>query len=171
MFSLSTPQSLASTVTEFRTGQRDLLAYVQETCERIDAQEPHIQAFLPEQERRARLLEEAAALQARFPDPAQRPPLYGALLGVKDIFRTDGFPTQAGSQLPPELFAGPEASSVTALRQAGALVVGKTVSTEFAADEPGPTRNPHNLEHSPGGSSSGSAAAVAAGLCSLALGT
>jgi Asp-tRNA(Asn)/Glu-tRNA(Gln) amidotransferase A subunit family amidase len=60
---------------------------------------------------------------------------------------------------------------VTRLREAGALVLGKTVTTEFAYAEPGPTRNPHNLEHTPGGSSSGSAAAVAAGLCSLALGT
>ena len=60
---------------------------------------------------------------------------------------------------------------MTALRQAGALILGKTVSTEFAYFAPGPTRNPRNPEHTPGGSSSGSAAAVAAGLCPLALGT
>jgi len=69
------------------------------------------------------------------------------------------------------LFDGPEASSVTKLKQAGALVLGKTVTTEFAYFYPGPTRNPVNIEHTPGGSSSGSAAAVAAGFCSLALGT
>jgi Asp-tRNA(Asn)/Glu-tRNA(Gln) amidotransferase A subunit family amidase len=73
--------------------------------------------------------------------------------------------------VPPELFAGPEAICVQQLRAAGALIVGKTVTTEFAFFEPGPTRNPHNLAHTPGGSSSGSAAAVAAGLCTLALGT
>jgi Asp-tRNA(Asn)/Glu-tRNA(Gln) amidotransferase A subunit family amidase len=66
---------------------------------------------------------------------------------------------------------GKEAAVVHLLRQAGALIAGKTVTTEFAFLEPGPTRNPHNLEHTPGGSSSGSAAAVAAGLCTLALGT
>ena len=60
---------------------------------------------------------------------------------------------------------------MSALRSAGAIILGKTVSTEFAWAEPGPTRNPHNLAHTPGGSSSGSAAAVAAGFCPLALGT
>jgi Asp-tRNA(Asn)/Glu-tRNA(Gln) amidotransferase A subunit family amidase len=169
--SLIAPLPLAGTVAALRSGQRDLLAYIGEICDRIDALEPRIQALLPEPGRRERLLAEAASLQQRFPDPARRPPLYGALLGVKDIFRVDGFPTQAGSKLPAALFAGPQASSVTRLREAGALVLGKTVTTEFAYAEPGPTRNPHNLEHTPGGSSSGSAAAVAAGLCSLALGT
>ncbi|RMF00344.1 MAG: amidase, partial [Chloroflexi bacterium] len=66
---------------------------------------------------------------------------------------------------------GPQAKSVSQLKQAGALILGKTVTTEFAYFEPGPTRNPHNIEHTPGGSSSGSAAAVAAGIAPLALGT
>jgi Asp-tRNA(Asn)/Glu-tRNA(Gln) amidotransferase A subunit family amidase len=169
--SLTTPLPLATTQAELRSGQRDLLTFIREVCDRIDALEPRIQAFLPEPDRTSHLLAQASDVQQRFPDPAQRPPLYGALLGVKDIFRADGFPTRAGSQLPATLFAGPQASSVTRLREAGALVVGKTVTTEFAADEPGPTRNPHHLEHTPGGSSSGSAAAIAAGFCSLALGT
>jgi Asp-tRNA(Asn)/Glu-tRNA(Gln) amidotransferase A subunit family amidase len=169
--SLIAPLPLAGTVAALRSGQRDLLTYIGEICDRIDALEPRIQALLPEPGRRERLLAQAAGLQQRFPDPAQRPPLYGALLGVKDIFRVDGFPTRAGSQLPAALFAGPQASSVTRLCEAGALVLGKTVTTEFAYAEPGPTRNPHNPGHTPGGSSSGSAAAVAAGFCPLALGT
>jgi Asp-tRNA(Asn)/Glu-tRNA(Gln) amidotransferase A subunit family amidase len=73
--------------------------------------------------------------------------------------------------LPPELFAGPEAALVTRLRELGAVILGKSVTTEFAYFEPGPTRNPRNPAHTPGGSSSGSAAAVAAGYCELALGT
>jgi Asp-tRNA(Asn)/Glu-tRNA(Gln) amidotransferase A subunit family amidase len=93
------------------------------------------------------------------------------LVGVKDIFRVDGFPTRAGSQLPAEALAGPEAASVRRLKDAGVLIVGKTVTTEFAFFGPGPTRNPHRATHTPGGSSSGSAAAVAAGLADLALGT
>jgi Asp-tRNA(Asn)/Glu-tRNA(Gln) amidotransferase A subunit family amidase len=93
------------------------------------------------------------------------------LLGVKDIFHVDGFPTRAGSRLPPEVLEGREADAVSRLKRAGALIVGKTVSTEFAYFQPGPTRNPRNTAHTPGGSSSGSAAAVAAGLCDLALGT
>lgn len=171
VLSLTAPLPLATTAAELCSGQRDLLAYIRDACDRIDVLEPHIQALLPEPGRRERLLAEATNLQQRFPDPIRRPPLYGALLGVKDIFRVDGFPTQAGSQLPGALFTGPQASSVTTLREAGALVLSKTVTAEFASDEPGPTRNPHHLEHTPGGSSSGSAAAVAAGFCSLALGT
>lgn len=171
MSSLLASLPLASTVTALRSGKLDPMQQINDVCDRIDALEPQLQALLPEADRRARLLSEAAALQQRFPDPAQRPPLYGALLGVKDVFVAAGFSTKAGSQLPEALFAGPEASCVTRLREAGALVLGKTVTTEFAYFEPGPTRNPHNLAHTPGGSSSGSAAAVAAGFCNLALGT
>lgn len=171
MSSFPTSFPLTSTTLALRSCQHDLLAGVNEVCERIEAFEPYIQALLPEPGRRERLFAEAASLQQRFPDPALRPPLYGVLLGVKDIFRSDGFLTRAGSEFPPALFVGPEASSVSRLREAGVLVLGKTVTAEFASDEPGPTRNPHHLAHTPGGSSSGSAAAVAAGFCSLALGT
>jgi Asp-tRNA(Asn)/Glu-tRNA(Gln) amidotransferase A subunit family amidase len=161
----------AATSALLRSGQVDLQAFIADVCDRIDMCEPSIQALLPEPDRRTRLLNEAAALQQRYPHPGDRPPLYGILLGVKDIYAVDGFPTRAGSQLSPEVFQGPEASCVTRLRAAGALILGKTVTTEFAYFEPGPTRNPHNLAHTPGGSSSGSAAAVAAGFCPLALGT
>jgi Asp-tRNA(Asn)/Glu-tRNA(Gln) amidotransferase A subunit family amidase len=165
------PAPLVSTATALRSGERDLLAYIDEICDRVAANDPLIYALLPEADRHARLRREALALQARFPDPAMRPPLYGIPVGVKDTFCVDGFPTQVGSQLPPELFVGPEAISVTMLREVGVLILGKTVTTEFAYFEPGPTRNPHNLDHTPGGSSSGSVAAVAAGLCPLAIGT
>lgn len=162
---------LAPTASALRNGQLDLFSYINEVCDRIDVVDPDIRALLPEPGHRARLIAEAEALQARFPDAAGRPPLFGVLVGVKDVFRANGFPTRAGSQLPAEVLAGPEAQCVTLLRSAGALILGKTVSTEFAFAEPGPTRNPHNLDHTPGGSSSGSAAAVAAGFCPLALGT
>ncbi len=168
---LIAPAPLAATAEALRTGQLDLIAYINELCDRIDTVDPVIHAFLPEAGRRERLLAQAAALQACFPEVASRPALYGVPVGVKDVFPADGFPTRAGSQLPPELFEGPEASCVSLLRKAGALIAGKTITTEFAFFEPGPTRNPHNTEHTPGGSSSGSAAAVAAGLCPLALGT
>jgi Asp-tRNA(Asn)/Glu-tRNA(Gln) amidotransferase A subunit family amidase len=165
------PAPLAETATALRGGSLELEAYLGPLCDRIEAVNPLVQALLPEQDRRGRLMREAAILQARCPEPGGRPPLYGIPLGAKDIFHVDGFPTAAGSQLPPSLFTGPEAQSVALLRAAGALIVGKTVTTEFAYFEPGPTRNPHNLEHTPGGSSSGSAAAVTAGLCPLAVGT
>lgn len=168
---LLTACSLAQIAGDLRAEQRDLVAYVHEACDRVEAIDPDLQALLPEPGQRERLLREAHDLAARYPDRFDRPALYGVLVGIKDIFNVAGFPTGAGSRLPPELFAGPEASSVTRLKQAGALVLGKTVTTEFAYFEPGPTRNPHNLAHTPGGSSSGSAAAVAAGYCPLALGT
>ncbi|MXZ20316.1 MAG: amidase [Caldilineaceae bacterium SB0665_bin_25] len=154
-----------------RSGETDLVAHVQEICDRIDAEDPLIQALLPEPARRERLTREAEALLDRFPDPARRPPLFGLLAGVKDFFRVDGFPTRAGSKLPASLFEGPESAVVTRLKENGALIAGKTVTTEFAYFQPGPTRNPHNTEHTPGGSSSGSAAGVAAGFFPLALGT
>ena len=154
-----------------RNGEAELIAHVQTVCDRIDAEDPLIQALLPEPARRQRLTREAEALLARFPDPARRPSLFGLLVGVKDFFRVDGFPTKAGSKLPAALFEGAESKVVTLLKQNGALVAGKTVTTEFAYFQPGPTRNPRNPEHTPGGSSSGSAAGVAAGFFPLALGT
>ncbi|MCX6050006.1 MAG: amidase [Chloroflexi bacterium] len=162
---------LATTVDALRNGQHSLSLYLDQIGRRIAQVEPHIQALLPEPDRLARLRADANDLRTRHLNPTTRPSLYGTLVGVKDIFHVDGFVTRAGSQIPPELFAGPEAICVQQLRAAGALILGKTVSTEFAYFEPGPTHNPHNLAHTPGGSSSGSAAAVAAGLCTLALGT
>jgi len=143
--------------------------------ELIARREPEVLSLLPENGRFDRLRREWAALNRRYPDPANRPPLFGALVGMKDIFHVDGFATRAGSDLPPALFGGPEASCVTALKESGALILGKTVTTQFAYFAPGPTRHPlsEQLEEirTPGGSSSGSAAAVAAGFCALALGT
>jgi Asp-tRNA(Asn)/Glu-tRNA(Gln) amidotransferase A subunit family amidase len=140
-----------------------------EAC--FEALEPSIQAFLPEEGRFDRLRREAHSLVERYPRAGDRPPLFGRLVGVKDIFHVDGFPTRAGSRLPAAVLQGSEAECVSRLTRAGALVFGKTVTTEFAYSSPGPTRNPRNTAHTPGGSSSGSAAAVAAGLCELALGT
>lgn len=98
-------------------------------------------------------------------------PLAGVPVGVKDIFDTADFVTSYGS----EIYAGhrpaADAAAVAALRRAGAILPGKTVTTEFAYWKAGKTRNPHNTSHSPGGSSAGSAAAVAAGMVPLAIGS
>lgn len=162
---------LAPLAASLRRGDVDLHRFLDDLCDRIEQRDPQIAALLPEADRRGRLHRAAEDLLQRYPLPAQRPALFGAPVAVKDIFRTDGFATRAGSALPSELFAGPEAVAVRRLRAAGALVLGKAVTTEFAYFEPGPTRNPHNLAHTPGGSSSGSAAAVAADMTPLALGT
>jgi len=154
-----------------KRGELSLFQHVDACVTRLEHLDAELCSFLPEPGRRERLHREAEALLRRYPDPKSRPPLFGILIGVKDLFNVEGLPTRAGSQLPPEAFSGAEADSVSLLRRAGALVLGKTVSTEFAYFSPGPTRNPKALDHSPGGSSSGSAAAVSAGLVPLALGT
>ncbi|HBL28835.1 MAG TPA: amidase [Acidobacteria bacterium] len=133
--------------------------------------EPLVQAFVPEKGRFARLHREAEALLTEYPDSNLRPYLFGVPIGIKDVFHVEGLPTTAGSRLPPEVLQGREGAAVSSLRRKGALFLGKTVSTEFAYFAPGPTRNPQHVDHTPGGSSSGSAAAVAAGLCPVALGT
>lgn len=142
-----------------------------ELADRIAQADVELHAFVDEPGRSERVRADLETLAERWPDPAHRPPLYGVPLGVKDVFRTDGLPTRGGSAVPADELTGPEATAVTRLRAAGAVVAGKTVTTEFAYFAPGPTRNPHHPEHTPGGSSSGSAAAVAAGLVPLALGT
>ncbi len=165
------PTPLVELADALRSDVLSLEDSVETALERIDGFEPGIRALLPEPGRRQRLLEEAKALRERFPDPALRPPLFGILVGVKDIINTDGFATRAGSMLPPELLGGPEAACVARLRSAGALILGKTVTTEFAYMDPGATANPNDRSRTPGGSSSGSAAAVAAGYAPLALGS
>lgn len=137
--------------------------------DRIAAREETVQAwayldrdFALDQARRA------DAFRAAGGDPG---PLHGVPIGIKDIIDTEDMPTECGSPV----FAGrqplADAAVVSALKDAGAIIMGKTVSTELAAFHPGKARNPINPEHTPGGSSSGSAAAVADGMVPLAIGT
>jgi Asp-tRNA(Asn)/Glu-tRNA(Gln) amidotransferase A subunit family amidase len=136
--------------------------------ELIRKYESSVRAFVDGTFDEARVMNATTKVQG---DKSANGPLAGMLLGVKDIINVDGLPTRCGSTFPQTMFQGPEASCVTRLCDAGAVVVGKTVTAEFAVSDPGPTRNPRNLEHTPGGSSSGSAAAVAAGFCHVAIGT
>jgi Asp-tRNA(Asn)/Glu-tRNA(Gln) amidotransferase A subunit family amidase len=98
-------------------------------------------------------------------------PLHGIPIGLKDIFDTADMPTECGSVLYAGRTPSRDATVTGMLRAAGAVIMGKTVTAEFAYFSPGKTRNPHNPEHTPGGSSSGSAAAVAANMVPLALGS
>jgi Asp-tRNA(Asn)/Glu-tRNA(Gln) amidotransferase A subunit family amidase len=168
---IASPPSSLPALAALRSGELPITTYLSQLEARFAEREPSILAFVPEENRFERLRREAEALINRYPRVESRPPLFGIPVGVKDIFHAAGFVTRAGSRLPPEVLQGHEAESVTILKNAGALIMGKTASTEFAYFGPGPTRNPHDPEHTPGGSSSGSAAAVAAGLCPLALGT
>ena len=98
-------------------------------------------------------------------------PLHGIPIGIKDIVDVRGLPTEAGSKLLAGQIAEQDAEVVQRLRAAGAILLGKTVTTEFACFDPSPTRNPWNLQHTPGGSSSGSAAAVSLEMCQAAIGS
>jgi Asp-tRNA(Asn)/Glu-tRNA(Gln) amidotransferase A subunit family amidase len=142
---------------------------VQECLERIRALELKVQAW-------QFLDEEHALAQARACDERKRSgepigPLHGVPVGVKDIIDTADMPTENGTALHAGRTPRDDAAVVRMLRAAGAVILGKTVTTECAYFNPGKTRNPHNPEHTPGGSSSGSAAAVGAGMVPLALGS
>ncbi|NOU81047.1 amidase [Paenibacillus sp. LMG 31459] len=139
--------------------------------ERFGQLEPQIRAFVPEADAELRLGREKALLLHTYSEADSKPALFGVPVAVKDLLHVEGLPTRAGSQLPADLLTGPEGSLVLRLRFLGALIAGKTVTEEFAYNGPIATRNPHNTAHTPGGSSAGSAAAVAAGICPLAVGT
>ena len=162
---------LTDEIETLRRGDVGPVENLQKIRERVEQIEPNIQSLVAEDDRWGRLQLAAEKLESKFPVVSTRPPLYGVPVGVKDIFHVDGLPTQAGSEVPENVLANEESTVVRKLKKAGALILGKTVTAEFAYFEPGPTRNPHNPAHTPGGSSSGSAAAVAAGICPLALGT
>jgi Asp-tRNA(Asn)/Glu-tRNA(Gln) amidotransferase A subunit family amidase len=139
-------------------------ALVAACLDRIASDEPRVQAW-------EWLEPERAMEQARAADAAPRPPLYGLPVGIKDIIDTADFPTACGSPVHRDRRPSRDAVCVAALRSAGAVILGKTVTTEFAVYTPGRTRNPRRLTHTPGGSSSGSAAAVAAQMVPATLGT
>jgi Asp-tRNA(Asn)/Glu-tRNA(Gln) amidotransferase A subunit family amidase len=142
---------------------------VQSCLEQIRAFEPKVQAwqFLDE----PHALAQARALDERKRNGEPLGPLHGVPVGVKDIIDTADMPTENGTVLHKGRTPRDDAGVVTQLRAAGAVILGKTVTTECAYFNPGKTRNPHNPEHTPGGSSSGSAAAVASSMVPLALGS
>lgn len=139
---------------------------VDQTWQRVQATEPGIRAWVEFDPAGAR---NAARDLERMPSP--HGPLWGIPVGIKDLIDVQGLATRCGSVLRGAEPAVADADCVKLLRQAGAVVMGKTVTTEFGYFAPGPTRNPANPAHTPGGSSSGSAAAVASGMVPLAIGT
>src|SRR4051812_5029941 len=161
--------SAAQAAREIAEGRLTSEELVQACLERIRALEPKVQAW-------AFLDEEHALAQARAADERKRSgepigALHGVPVGLKDIIDTGDMPTENGTVLHKGRTPRNDAAVVSMLRAAGAVILGKTVTTECAYFAPGKTRNPHNPEHTPGGSSSGSAAAVGAGMVPLALGS
>jgi len=159
----------AEAARKIRSGLLTSEELVASCLEQIRAFEPKVQAwqFLDE----AHALAQARALDERKRNGEPLGPLHGVPVGVKDIIDTADMPTENGTVLHKGRTPRDDAGVVTQLRAAGAVILGKTVTTECAYFNPGKTRNPHNPEHTPGGSSSGSAAAVAASMVPLALGS
>ena len=155
--------------TDFAAGRDTPRAYLERCLERIAELEPKIGAFVALNLEGARAAADRAT--ARWRDKKTLSPIDGMPVGIKDIIETEDMPTEQGSPLFAGYRTGRDAATVVALREAGAVVVGKTVTTEFAASEPRGTRNPWDLDRTPGGSSSGSAASVAVGMLPSALGT
>lgn len=164
---------LAQSLREFSEAihsQRLSCRKVVEAClERIERYDAQVKAWVTVDSSGARQTADRRDIELR--QGYYRGPLHGIPVGIKDIIDVEGYPTTAGSPLRRNHRAGSDAPTVAALREAGAVILGKTVTVEFACFDPSPTRNPWNLQHSPGGSSSGSAAAVATGMCVVALGS
>lgn len=143
---------------------------LQSCLDQIDRREPVVKAWVTIDREGA--LASAEQADAEVSRKSSTPgPLHGIPIGIKDIFDVAGLPTTGGTEAYPERVASKDATSVAQLKAAGAIVLGKTVTTAFAMGDAGPTTNPWNSAHTPGGSSSGSAAAVADRMCLAALGT
>ncbi len=163
--------SLSELIDLIGSGKLSYEDLLKSLCDRYESVEPVIKAFINEPNRCERVFDDLKKLLEQHNSKSDRSPLFGIPVGIKDLFHMEGFDTLAGSKLPPESINGKEGALIKRLRELGVIFFGKTVTTEFAYFSPGPTVNPHNILHTPGGSSSGSAAAVAAGVVPLAFGT
>ena len=163
------PRTFHDRVAGFSAGTDDPVRYLEECLAVIDAREPTVKAFVTLNRDGARAAAEASAKRWKAGTPLS--PIDGMPVGVKDLYMTKDMPTQMGSPL----YAGREthedSAPVQALRLAGAVVIGKTVTTELGFSHPGPTTNPFDPARTPGGSSSGSAAAIGAGMVPATLGS
>jgi Asp-tRNA(Asn)/Glu-tRNA(Gln) amidotransferase A subunit family amidase len=164
------PSAYTSHAADFASGRNSPLRLAEAAIEIVARREADLRAFVQIDTKAA--LDAARLATARWRAGNPLSPLDGMLLGVKDIIETREFPTGQGAPRLEPVHLRRDGATVQALREAGAIVLGKTVTTEFAATELfHDTRNPHDPARSPGGSSSGSAAAVGAGMVALALGS
>jgi Asp-tRNA(Asn)/Glu-tRNA(Gln) amidotransferase A subunit family amidase len=162
-------RSYFAATSKFADGSDSPRDFLERCIADIDRLDGDVGAFVVTGLDAARAAADASA--ARWKAGTQLSPIDGMPVGIKDIMETADLPTEQGSPLFKSWEGGRDCAAVAALREAGAVVVGKTVTTEFAATHPGVTRNPWDLERTPGGSSSGSAASVATGMVSGALGS
>jgi Asp-tRNA(Asn)/Glu-tRNA(Gln) amidotransferase A subunit family amidase len=161
--------SFSASLPDFTSGKRTPREFLERCLEVIAAREKKVKAFVTLDEKGARRSADAAARRYRAGKPLS--PVDGMPIAIKDIIATAGMPTQMGSPAFKGWRSDQDAACVAALRQGGAIIVGKSVTTEFAFGFSGPTTNPFDPKRTPGGSSSGSAAAVGAGMVPAGLGT
>lgn len=168
---MTTPHTLtiAAAAEQIRARRLSPVELVRSCLQRIDQLEPRLQAWVTID--RDGALAAAQQCEEEIQRGQYRGPLHGIPIGIKDIFYTAGLRTTAGSPIYADFVPDYDATAVQRLKEAGAIILGKAQTTEFAALAPSPTHNPWNLEHTPGGSSSGSAVAVAAAMCPGALGS
>src|SRR5262245_60457107 len=164
------PGRVAGLAREIAGKRLSPVALVQRYLERIAAADRNVECWRQVDAERA--LKTAEDREREAASGAIRGPLHGIPVAIKDIIDVEGLPTRANSRSRAAArAANGDAEVVLALKTAGAIVLGKVHTTEFAYFDPSPARNPHDVRHTPGGSSSGSAAAVAAGMVPAAVGT
>ena len=169
MIGAQTDAGVIEAAEHIQLGEWTSVALTEACLERIASLEPAVQAWAHVDATAA--LAEAADRDADVRNSRPLGPLHGVPVGIKDIIDVAGMPTTAGAAAFAHTFPTTDATLVARLRSAGAVILGKTQATQFAYRDPAPTRNPWSLEHTPGGSSSGSAAAVAARMIPAAIGT
>ncbi len=163
------PLTCTAALAAFAEGTLTPNELLEECLSTIERLEPQVHAWVRVDVEGARSL--AAQLTNELRQNQRRGPLHGVPIGIKDIVDVAGVPTEAGSPLRRNHLATTDAPIVARLRAAGAVILGKTVTTEYASFDPPVTRNPWDLARTPGGSSSGSAAGVAARMCPAAIGS
>jgi Asp-tRNA(Asn)/Glu-tRNA(Gln) amidotransferase A subunit family amidase len=161
--------SFATARRAFADGSDTPRDYLERCISVIEARDPDVRAFVSTHMPNARAAADASTARYKAGRPLSI--VDGLPIGIKDLFETEDMPTQMNSPLFSDWHTGRDSMHVYVLRRAGALIVGKTVTTEFAFANPGPTRNPFDLTRTPGGSSSGSCAAVGAGMLPVATGS
>jgi Asp-tRNA(Asn)/Glu-tRNA(Gln) amidotransferase A subunit family amidase len=154
---------------DFSTSKRTPRMYLETCLERIDELEQKVKAFVTLQTQTAQ--KRADESTTRWAENRQLSKIDGMPIGIKDLLETADMPTQMGCKAYREYAPGNDNAMVSALREAGAIILGKTVTAELGGAHPGPTKNPFDLKRTPGGSSSGSAAAVAASMVPVAIGS
>lgn len=166
---ISSLPTIAKAAEQIRAGEISPLDLVEYCLARIEQFEGRVHAWVRVDADGAR--EVAIRQKEMLERGSELPPLAGIPIGIKDIVDVAGWPTKAGSPLREDHVATEDATLVRCLRSAGAIILGKTVTTQFASFDPPPTRNPWDSNRTPGGSSSGSAAAVALEMCMAAIGS